>query len=92
MEADRNIKHLEAWDDFLRELTIVLATYSVTVPNGVSSIFALERLANVMEKLQKGQRLCLALDKGNYDSGEGSLMELTKAIRKSYSKVITSFQ
>jgi hypothetical protein len=86
MEADRNIKHLEAWDDFLRELTKILATYNVTIPNGALTIFALERLANVMEKLQKGQRLCLGLDKENHESGEGSLAELTKAIRESYSQ------
>ncbi|HEX3047208.1 MAG TPA: hypothetical protein VHY08_20810 [Bacillota bacterium] len=84
LEADHNIRHLEAWDDFLRELTKVMATYSVTVPNGVLTIFALERLANVMEKLQKGQRLCLGMDKEARESGEGSLAELTQAIRESY--------
>lgn len=83
LESDKNIQHLEMWDSFANELLSIFSNYTVTIANGNLTIFALERLANIMEKLQKGQRLCLGMDKETKETGEGSLAELTQAIRES---------
>ena len=85
-EADRNTQHLMAWDNFLKEVTRILADYTVTIGQAGVSIFALERLANIMDKLQRGQRLALGLDKET-DDGKNSLGDLVRAIKDSATAV-----
>lgn len=52
---------------------------SIHYPNGTVKVAAVERLANIMEKAQKGQRLALDMDKPNRDA-KGLLSEISAAI------------
>lgn len=78
--TERNLYHVEVWDKFL---TMVVRSfeneYTLCTPDGVVRVAALERLANVMEKIQKCQRLALGMDNPNKDN-KGLFAEFTAAI------------
>jgi D-mannonate dehydratase len=82
IEADRNAAHLRTWDNFLKNVIEVLEDCKIRMGDGQLTIFTLERLANVMDKLQRGQRLALGLDK-EHTSDVNSLAELVRAIKES---------
>lgn len=61
-EADRNVLHLETWDALLKKIQDLIR-------RGVSSD-DITKLATALDKLQKGQRLALGLDKGKTPGDE----------------------
>ena len=78
--AERNTRHVQLWDAFLNVVHEGLEDYdSIHYPNGTVKVAAVERLANIMEKAQKGQRLALDMDKENKDA-KGLLSEISAAI------------
>ncbi|HBE80350.1 MAG TPA: hypothetical protein DDW65_21590 [Firmicutes bacterium] len=89
IEADRNAAHLKTWDNFLKEVIQLLDTCTIKMGDGQLTIFTLERLANVMDKLQRGQRLALGLDK-EHVSDVNSLADLVRAIKESAQPIPTA--
>lgn len=84
IEADRNAAHLKTWDNFLKNVIEILEECKIRMGDGQLTIFTLERLSNVMDKLQRGQRLALGLDK-DHTSDVSQLADLVRAIKESAS-------
>ncbi|MCM8901314.1 hypothetical protein KVG29_08785 [Caldicoprobacter algeriensis] len=62
-EVNWNITHLNLWGEFLNILRQALENpKNLMTKDGRISAYILEKFANVMEKIQKGQRLALGLD------------------------------
>ena len=68
-EVDYNLKHLQTWSKFLDIVSeaLVAKDHHLTTKSGKINVYVLEKLANVMEKIQKGQRLSLGLDEKQQD-------------------------
>lgn len=78
--AERNTRHVQLWDAFLNVVQEGLEDYdTIHYPNGTVKVAAVERLANIMDKAQKGQRIALDMDKENKDA-KGLLSEISAAI------------
>lgn len=75
IEADRNVQHLETWDKLLGKINKALE-YGINPKD-------LATLATALEKLQKGQRLALGLDKAQEDGPDDELKDLVNAIKES---------
>ncbi len=73
--AQRNLHHVALWDRFATIVEEALDDYS----DGTIKVAAVERLANIMEKVQKGQRLALSMDKETKEA-KGLLSEISAAI------------
>ena len=78
--AQRNLHHVALWDRFA---TIVEEAFveesTLRMCDGTIKVAAVERLANIMEKVQKGQRLALGMDKETKEA-KGLLSEISAAI------------
>ena len=78
--AQRNLHHVALWDRFA---TIVEEAFendsTLRTGDGTIKVAAVERLANIMEKVQKGQRLALGMDKETKEA-KGLLSEISAAI------------
>jgi len=78
--TERNLYHVEVWDKFLNMVTESFEDqYTLHQMDGTIKIASLERLANVMEKVQKCQRLALGMDKETKDN-KGLFSEFAAAI------------
>lgn len=76
----RNQQHIAVWDGVLANISAALHDYdTLHYPDGSYKVAALERLANTMEKAQKGQRLALQMDKDTREA-KGMLSEISAAI------------
>lgn len=79
--ADRNALHVEIWDKFLMLVWNVLNDEkSLRTKDGRYNVYALERLANIMEKAQKGQRLALGLDENKEDQSEQLISRIREIV------------
>lgn len=78
--AQRNLHHVALWDRFA---TIVEEAFenesTLRTVDGTIKVAAVERLANIMEKVQKGHRLALGMDKETKEA-KGLLSEISAAI------------
>lgn len=84
-EIDWNTRHLEIWGKLLAIILEAVEDYRlqfVSERSGRLNVYALEKVANIIEKAQKGQRLSLGLDEKT-EKDDGSLKELADAIRGS---------
>lgn len=84
-EIDWNTRHLEIWGKLLAIILEAVEDYRlqfVSEKTGRLNVYALEKVANIIEKAQKGQRLSLGLDEKT-EKDDGSLKELADAIRES---------
>lgn len=78
--AQRNLRHVALWDRFTATVEEAFEDYgTLHYGDGSIKVAAVERLANVMEKVQKGQRLALGMDKETKDA-KGLLSEISAAI------------
>lgn len=78
--ARRNLRHVVLWDRFTAIIEEAFEDYTTLhARDGSIKVAAVERLANVMEKVQKGQRLALGMDKETKDA-KGLLGEIAAAI------------
>lgn len=82
-EVDWNTAHLNAWGELLNIINEILKARDEQLSkDGKLNIYALEKIANILEKIQKGQRLALGLDSQTETSSD-SLKELVEAIKES---------
>jgi len=81
-EADYNLAHLRAWDELLAIVMEVLRNKEqhLMTRNGKINIYALERVANILEKIQRGQRLALGLDEQQQKQSEEILVKLQQIV------------
>lgn len=78
--AQRNLHHVALWDRFATIVEEAFDDYSTLhTGDGTIKVAAVERLANIMEKVQKGQRLALGMDKETKEA-KGLLSEISAAI------------
>ena len=78
--AEMNIVHVKIWDKFLSMVQEAFEDEgSLRLKDGTIKVVQLERLASVMERAQKGQRLALNMDKETRDT-KGMLTEISEAI------------
>lgn len=78
--AQRNLHHVALWDRFATIVEEAFDDYStLRTSDGTIKVAAVERLANIMEKVQKGQRLALGMDKETKEA-KGLLSEISAAI------------
>ncbi|MBZ4662780.1 MAG: hypothetical protein JG776_462 [Caloramator sp.] len=83
-EVDYNTTHLKLWGEFLNILSEALKDIeNIKTRDGKISAAALEKLANVMDKAQKGQRLALGLDEQKQDNTEllNKVNEIVRALQ-----------
>ncbi|ADQ45660.1 hypothetical protein Calkro_0778 [Caldicellulosiruptor kronotskyensis 2002] len=79
--TDYNTWHVEIWDEFLRLVWAALHDEkTIKTKDGKYNVYVLERLANVMEKVQKGQRLALGLDENKEDHSEQLLNRIREIV------------
>ncbi|ADQ05199.1 hypothetical protein Calow_1653 [Caldicellulosiruptor owensensis OL] len=82
--VDYNAWHVRVWDKFLQLVWAALHDEkTIKTKDGKYNVYVLERLANVMEKVQKGQRLALGLDENKEDHSEqllGRIREIVAAL------------
>lgn len=80
-EIDWNLTHLKLWGEFLNILQEVFKNAeSVKTKDGRINAYVLEKLANVMEKAQKGQRLALGLDEQQQAGYEELITKLQQIV------------
>ena len=77
--AQRNLHHVALWDRFATIVEEAFDNCSTRTDEGTIKVAAVERLANIMEKVQKGQRLALGMDKETKEA-KGLLSEISAAI------------
>ena len=77
--AQRNLHHVALWDRFATIVEEAFDDDSTRTVDGTIKVAAVERLANIMEKVQKGQRLALGMDKETKEA-KGLLSEISAAI------------
>ena len=78
--AQRNLYHVELWDRFLSVVSDALQCDStIKTSDGGYRVGTIERLSNILEKAQKGQRLALGMDKETKDT-KNLLGEISAAI------------
>ena len=63
-EVDHNLAHLQQWDDIRQRIDLMLQAPdpSLCTANGQLTPATVEKIAGILEKAQKGQRLALGLD------------------------------
>ena len=63
-EVDHNLAHLQQWDDIRSRIDLMLQAPdpSLCTADGQLTPGALEKIAGIIDKVQKGQRLALGLD------------------------------
>ena len=77
-----NVNHVRLWDKFLTVIQEAFYDYdSLHTKDGGVKAAQLERLAGVMERAQKGQRLALNMDRET-GNAKGMLAEISEAIRE----------
>lgn len=84
-EIDWNTRHLEIWGKLLAIILEAVEDYRlqfVSEKTGRLNVYAMEKVANIIEKAQKGQRLALGMDE-KAEKDDGSLKELADAIMES---------
>ncbi|RKL63030.1 hypothetical protein DXT63_08520 [Thermoanaerobacteraceae bacterium SP2] len=81
-EVDWNTTHLKLWGEFLNILRKALKDGSIEYKDGRINAYTFEKFANVMEKVQKGQRLALGLDE-KQEQNDDSIDALIEAIQRS---------
>ncbi|AZT89889.1 hypothetical protein ELD05_04005 [Caldicellulosiruptor changbaiensis] len=80
--ADYNTWHVEIWNEFLRLVwTALHDEKTIKTKEGKYNVYVLERLANIMEKAQKGQRLALGLDENKEDQSEQLLSRIREIVQ-----------
>ncbi|ADQ04394.1 hypothetical protein Calow_0826 [Caldicellulosiruptor owensensis OL] len=80
-EVNWNTTHLKLWGEFLNILQEVFKNAeSVKTKDGRINAYVLEKLANVMEKAQKGQRLALGLDEQQQAGYEELITKLQQIV------------
>ena len=77
--AQRNLHHVALWDRFAAVVEEAFDSPALRTGDGIIKVAAVERLANIMEKIQKGQRLALGMDKETKEA-KGLLSEISAAI------------
>ena len=78
--TEMNIVHVKLWDKFLSMVQEAFADESsLRTQDGSIKLAQLERLASVMERAQKGQRLALNMDRETRDA-KNLLGEISEAI------------
>lgn len=77
--AQRNLHHVALWDRFATIVEEAFDNSALRTGDGTIKVAAVERLANIMEKVQKGQRLALGMDKETKEA-KGLLSEISAAI------------
>ena len=77
--AQRNLHHVALWDRFAAIVEEAFDDSALRTSDGTIKVAAVERLANIMEKVQKGQRLALNMDKETKEA-KGLLSEISAAI------------
>ena len=77
--AQRNLRHVALWDRFTDIVEEAFDSPALRTGDGIIKVAAVERLANIMEKVQKGQRLALGMDKETKEA-KGLLSEISAAI------------
>lgn len=84
--SDYNTLHVEFWNGLLDLVWQALHDdKTIKTKDGRINVYALEKLASVIEKVQKGQRLALGLDDKKENQGEELLQrmrEIVKALRE----------
>ena len=63
-EVDHNLAHLQQWDDIRSRIDLMFRDPdpSLCTANGQLTPATVEKIAGILEKAQKGQRLALGLD------------------------------
>ncbi len=80
--SDYNTLHVEIWNEFLHLVWAVLHDdKTIKTKEGKINIHALEKLSNVFEKIQKGQRLALGLDDKKEDHNEELLQRIREIVQ-----------
>ena len=82
-EVDHNLAHLQQWDiirDFI-DLMLQAPDASLCTADGQLTPAALEKIAGILDKAQRGQRLALGLDAGKQDKENNQLSELIASLR-----------
>ena len=78
--AQRNLYHVEFWDKFLNIVAEAFNNHeTLHYGDGSVKVAAVERLSTIMERVQKGQRLALGMDRETKDA-KGLLSEISAAI------------
>jgi hypothetical protein len=86
--AQRNLHHVALWDSFLGIVQDAFNNFeTIRNTDGSYRVGTVERLANVMEKAQKGQRIALGMDRETKDA-KGLLSEISAAISAAKSAYI----
>ena len=82
-EVDHNLAHLQQWDDIRSRIDLMLQAPdpSLCTANGQLTPATVEKIAGILERVQKGQRLALGLDAGKQDKDNNQLSELIASIR-----------
>jgi len=79
--SDYNTWHTEIWDEFLHVVWAAIHDdKTIKTKDDKYNVYVLERLANVMEKVQKGQRLALGLDENKEDHSEQLLDRIREIV------------
>jgi len=80
-EVDWNTAHLKAWGELLNIVNEILKARDAQLSkNGKINVYALEKIANILEKIQKGQRLALGLDEQQQKQSEEILVKLQQIV------------
>lgn len=80
--SDYNTLHVEFWDRLLDLVWQALHDEkTIKTKDGRINIYALEKLALVVEKVQKGQRLALGLDEKRDDNNEELLQRMRDIVQ-----------
>ncbi|WAM35597.1 hypothetical protein [Caldicellulosiruptor acetigenus] len=80
--SDYNTLHVEFWDRLLELVWEALNDdKTIKTKEGKINIYALEKLSNVVEKVQKGQRLALGLDDKKDEHSEELLQRMWEIVQ-----------
>ena len=82
-EVDYNLAHLQQWEDLRSRIDLMFRDPdpSLCTANGQLTPATVEKIAGILEKAQKGQRLALGLDAGKQDKENNQLSELIASLR-----------
>lgn len=81
-EVDHNLAHLQQWEDIRSRIKYMLQSPdpSLCTANGQPTPATVDKIAGILEKVQKGQRLALGLDAGKQDKETTQLDKLIASI------------
>ncbi|WAM33275.1 hypothetical protein [Caldicellulosiruptor morganii] len=82
LACDYNSLHIEYWNRLLELVRQALYDdKTIRTKEGKINVYALEKLADVIEKVQKGQRLALGIDEKKDNNNEELLQRIREIIQ-----------